>query len=35
MKRVKMIERAGVNIYELGNLPLAIQKGEYSFVVDF
>ena len=35
MKRVKMIERAGVNIYDLGNLPVAVQKGEYTFVVDF
>ncbi len=35
MKKVKMIEHSGVNIYDLENLPRAIQESQYEWVIEF
>lgn len=35
MKNVKMIERNGVNIYNLASVPLAIQESQFAWTLEF
>lgn len=35
MKNVKMIERSGVNIFNLGSVPKAIEASKFSWTLEF
>jgi len=35
MKNVKMIEHAGVNVYDLSNLPEGVAHSDYQWVLEF